>query len=198
MALHGETGHGETGHDETGHDETSLHAHRGPDDNARSEHALPAQLDALTRMSAPQLRSMWRRLHRGQHLPDGLSASQLARAISWRLQEKAQGGLPPARLRALDRLASQLATHGELDLASVRSLKPGTRLVRRWHGKVHVVTVLEQGFEHEERHYRSLTRIARAITGAGWSGPRFFGLRQSAKSERLPSDGRIGDPENRR
>jgi len=58
------------------------------------------------------------------------------------------------------------------------SLKPGTRLVRRWHDKVHTVTVLCEGFEFEERHYSSLTQIARQITGAAWSGPRFFGLKR--------------------
>jgi len=132
-------------------------------------------------MSPAQLRAEWRRLHRGQTLPAGLTASQLVRSIAWRMQEKALGGLAPARMRELDRLARQLDTKGELELAGVRQLKPGSRLVRHWHGKVYSVTVLEQGFEFDERHYTSLTQIARQITGAAWSGPRFFGLKQQGQ-----------------
>lgn len=101
----------------------------------------------------------------------------MMRAIAWRLQEKALGGHTPSRLRDLARLAKQLETTGALDLERQRQFKAGTRLVRRWHGKAYVVTVLDQGYEFEERHYASLTPIARQITGAAWSGPRFFGLR---------------------
>ena len=62
-------------------------------------------------------------------------------------------------------------------------LKPGTTLVREWHGRTHTVLVLaDGGFEHEGRRYPSLTRLARAITGAHWSGPRFFGLRRGTRS----------------
>ncbi|MBL0115704.1 MAG: DUF2924 domain-containing protein [Sphingomonadales bacterium] len=88
------------------------------------------------------------------------------------------GDCPPARVRELDRLADQLSVEGEIDIGGTRSLKPGTRLVRHWHEKVHCVTVLDHGFEFEQRHYSSLTQIARQITGAAWSGPRFFGLKR--------------------
>ena len=140
------------------------------------------QLAGLAAMSPARLRAEWRRLNRRQTLPQGLTASQLARAIAWRLQEKAFGGLPPARLRELDRLAGQLEANGDIDVAGRGSLKPGSRLVRHWHGTVHAVTVLDDGFEFEERHYTSLTRIARQITGAAWSGPRFFGLKRPVRA----------------
>jgi hypothetical protein len=136
------------------------------------------QLAGLAAMSPARLRAEWRRLHRGQPLPEGLTVSQLIRSVAWRLQEKAYGGLLPAKARELDRLAEQLSVEGEIDVEGTRSLKPGTRLVRHWHGTVHCVTVLDQGFEFEERHYSSLTQIAREITGAAWSGPRFFGLKR--------------------
>lgn len=136
------------------------------------------QLTGLAPMTPARLRAEWRRLHRGQGLPDGLTASQLIRGIAWRLQEKAHGGLTPARVRELDRLADQLLVEGEIDIGGTRSLKPGTRLVRHWHGKVYCVTVLDHGFEFEQRHHSSLTQIARQITGAAWSGPRFFGLKR--------------------
>lgn len=138
------------------------------------------QLAGLAAMSPARLRAEWRRLHRGQSLPEGLTGSQMMRSVAWRLQEKAYGGLPPARLRELDRLAEQLSVEGDIDVESARSLKPGTRLVRHWHGKVYCVTVLDEGFEFEERCYSSLTQIAREVTGAAWSGPRFFGLKRKA------------------
>lgn len=136
------------------------------------------QLAALAMMPPARLRAEWRRLHRGQALPEGLTTSQLARAVAWRLQEKAFGGMPPPRQRELDRLAEQLATDGQIDVAGSHSLKPGSRLVRHWHGTVHSVTVLDEGYEYEQRNYSSLSQIARQITGAAWSGPRFFGLKR--------------------
>lgn len=139
------------------------------------------QLAELAAMPAARLRAEWRRLHRGQPLPEGLTASQFKRAIAWRLQEKAYGGLPPARLRELDRLTEQLSAEGNIDVEGAPSLKPGTRLVRHWHGTVHCVTVLDEGFEFQERHHSSLTQIAREITGAAWSGPRFFGLKRKER-----------------
>lgn len=138
------------------------------------------QLDGLATMSPARLRAEWRRLHRGQVFPEGLTSSQLMRAIAWRLQEKAQSGIAPARLRELNRLAEQLAADGEIDVGESRSIKPGSRLVRHWHGAVHSVTVLDHGFEFEEQRFSSLTQIARQITGAAWSGPRFFGLKGGA------------------
>jgi hypothetical protein len=62
-------------------------------------------------------------------------------------------------------------------------LKLGTRLVRQWHGKIYQIEVLEEGFEFEHRQYRSLTQIARQITGAVWSGPRFFGLKAKRRTD---------------
>lgn len=142
---------------------------------------IDAQLAGLATMSPARLRAEWRRLHRGQPLPQGLTPSQLIRGIAWRLQEKAFGAMPSVRVRELDRLAEQLTSDGDIDVGAVPSLKPGSRLVRHWHGKVHSVTVLDEGYEFEERHYASLTQIARQITGAAWSGPRFFGLKRKER-----------------
>ena len=70
------------------------------------------------------------------------------------------------------------------------SLKPGTRLVREWRGVTHTVLVHADGFEWNGKRYRSLTVIAREITGAHWSGPRFFGLRRRAEPLRRERGGR--------
>lgn len=88
----------------------------------------------------------------------------------------------PSRLRELDRLEAQLIAEGEIDLGRGRSLKRGTRLIRHWHGKANNVTVLNEGFEYEGQHYSSLSQIARQITGAAWSGPRFFGLKRRGQA----------------
>lgn len=138
---------------------------------------LADQLAGLATKSQAQIRAEWRRVHRGQVMPTGLGRDLATRAIAWKLQEPVRGGLPPAVLRELGRLAQQLTANGELDIARDVRLKPGTKLVREWHGKFYHVLVLEEGFEFEDRQYRSLTPIAREITGAAWSGPRFFGLK---------------------
>jgi len=138
------------------------------------------ELAALAALSQPQLRARWRKGHRGQIMPAGLGRDLAVRAIAWRVQERVHGGVPPATARELRRLAAQLRDTGDIDLSRESRLKPGTRLVRRWHGRVFQVLVLEEGFQFEDRHYRSLTPIAREITGVAWSGPRFFGLKGKA------------------
>ncbi|MBL9067183.1 MAG: DUF2924 domain-containing protein [Sphingopyxis sp.] len=138
---------------------------------------IDKQLAGLATMSPARLRAEWRRLHRGQTLTAGLTSSQLIRSIAWRLQEKMLGGLSAPRARELDRLAEQLDRDGELQMASDQSLKAGSQLIRHWHSRIYTVTVLDRGFEFEGQQYSSLTQIARQVTGAAWSGPRFFGLK---------------------
>ncbi|TNE33071.1 MAG: DUF2924 domain-containing protein [Alphaproteobacteria bacterium] len=139
---------------------------------------IEEQLSELEVMPPARLRAEWRRLHRGQPLLEDMTPSQMKRATAWRLQETAHGGLPPALRRELDRLAQQLEAAGDIEIGNGPSLKPGSRLVRHWHGKAYTVTALDEGFEFEDRHYSSLTQIAREITGTAWSGPRFFGLKR--------------------
>jgi hypothetical protein len=138
---------------------------------------LEERLAALAGLGLDGLRGEWRKLHRAVP-PARLSRDLLLRSIAHRLQEDALGGLSPAAERRLASLARSLAAGGDpvAAPAAVR-LKPGTALVREWHGRTHTVLVLaDGGFEHEGARYASLTRLARAITGARWSGPRFFGL----------------------
>lgn len=143
--------------------------------------APPAQLSerliSLVSLDLGQLRSEWRRLYRTTP-PVRLSRDLLQRSIAHRLQEEVLGGLPPAAQRRLAAMARALAANGEPAAAPAVRLKAGTTLVREWHGRTHTVLVLEKGFEHEGKHYVSLTQLARTITGAHWSGPRFFGLRR--------------------
>jgi hypothetical protein len=142
---------------------------------------LGERLAALAKLGLDDLRIAWRRLY-GSTPPIRLSRDLLQRSIAHRLQERALGGLAPAAQRRLAAMARNLAA--EITPAALprpARLKPGTTLVREWHGCAHTVLVRETGFEHEGQHYASLTQIARAITGAHWSGPRFFGLRRAAR-----------------
>ena len=144
--------------------------------------ALDERLAALGGLGLDQLRAEWRRLHRAAP-PVRLSRDLLLRSIAHRLQEDAFGGLGPAARRRLAGLARGVAAQGKPTPAPAPvRLKPGTTLVREWHGRTHTVLVLaDGGFECQGRRYSSLTELARAITGARWSGPRFFGLRRGTR-----------------
>lgn len=115
-------------------------------------------------------------------MPDRLPRDLLLRGIAWRLQVAQQSDLAPSVIRKLDRLASQLARSGDLDLERETRLKVGTRLVREWRGRTINVVVLEDGYQFDDRRYASLSHIATAITGTKWSGPRFFGLKQRKRA----------------
>lgn len=136
------------------------------------------ELAALVTMSPAQLRSEWRRVFRSP--PPAFTPDLLRRGIAYRLQERRRGGLTTAVVRDLDRLAAKLARGETLPSASERQLKPGTRLVRQWNHATYVVLVADDGYVMDDRRFTSLTQIAQAITGAHWSGPRFFGLRAKA------------------
>lgn len=127
-------------------------------------------------MSPAELRSVWRDTFK-QAAPD-ISPDLMGRAIAYRWQERQHGGLPVAVTREIARLTRVLVRTGSLEGTEELSLKPGTRLVRDWQGRTVNVLVCDEGFELEGRRYGSLTQIARDVTGARWSGPRFFGLKK--------------------
>lgn len=139
---------------------------------------LDEQLTGLATLSQAQLRTEWRKYHKGQLMPAGLGRDLAGGAIAWKMQERVRGGLAPATSRELKRLANQLRETGDINLGKAPLLKPGTKLVRQWHGTIYHVLVLDDGFQFQDRHYRSVTPIAHEITGAAWSGPRFFGLKE--------------------
>jgi hypothetical protein len=140
--------------------------------------ALDSELAALPTLSAQELRQRWQDLRCGEPTAPA-SRDLMIREIAYKMQERAQGGLAPAIKRRLRSLVEEFETNGADALAPVPLLKPGTRLLREWGGKTHTVIVRDVGFEYEGERYQSLTQIARRITGARWSGPRFFGLRRA-------------------
>ena len=137
---------------------------------------MSLELDALLSMKPPELRARWRDVYRTV-APD-IGPDLLRRGIAYRLQERRQGNLATSTRRDIERLIKQLGK-GEGGLAS--GPKTGTRLVRSWRDKMHHVLVLDVGYEFNGRRYQSLTQIAQDITGAHWSGPRFFGLTTRGK-----------------
>jgi hypothetical protein len=141
---------------------------------------VATQLAALADLDAAKLRAEWRRLYRTTP-PRRLSRDLLIRAIAYKLQERALGGLRKTTLRKLRSLAQRLDAEGERALDPGHSLKCGAKLVREWGGETHSVLVLEAGFEYRGTRYRSLSQIARLITRAHWSGPRFFALNRTPK-----------------
>ena len=138
--------------------------------------AIEAEIAHLRSLALDALRRRWRAVF-GQTPPAPLSKDLLGRMMAWRLQEQAFGGLDRESLSFLQ----GLARHGG---SPRRQLKPGTVLVRDYHGQRHTVTVAPDGFDWQGTTYASLSAIARAITGTAWSGPRFFALRPKGTSIR--------------
>jgi len=137
------------------------------------------------RKSLDDLHREWRRLYKNE--PPKISRDLLVMGIAYRRQEIEHGGLGKATLRKLQTLAKTLRTTGKVGPSPGLAVKPGARLIRKWHSRTHTVTVTEDGFEYGGTSYSSLTQIARKITGTHWSGPRFFGL--DAKKTPLTSTG---------
>jgi len=149
--------------------------------------ALANKLEALAAMPPAQLRDEWQRLYK---VPaPRVSANVLTCGIGWALQERALGGLSPNHARELKRLVAGRANGGTpfIPVSAVRmnasDLRPGTTLMRSWGDRSWSVLVTEDGLVFEGRRYASLSMIAREITGAHWSGPRFFGLGASARAQ---------------
>lgn len=112
----------------------------------------------------------------GGRAPPIQSADILRRLIAWKIQEKVFGGLDPENKSRLGRMKAAYAAGKTIVPSPSVGLTPGTILTREWKGVEHRVLVLDQEFEHQGKRYGTLTKVARAITGTHWSGPRFFGL----------------------
>lgn len=132
--------------------------------------SLASKIAALEQLPRQELLAQWSGAF-GETAPSGLSAPLMRRALAHQIQCAAHGGLSPKTKRALKQAATPNAA------PPARHLSAGARLVREWNGVNHVVDVVEGGFRYRDRRYKSLSAIATVITGAKWSGPRFFGLK---------------------
>jgi len=142
------------------------------------------QIDELNRMSMAQLRKRWADLLGTD--PGRLGRKYVIRRLAYRIQELAFGGLSRDARRELNNIAngSPPKAVAEARKRRKRKLQPGTRLLRDWHGDRYEVIVKEDGYLYDGKRYKSLTAVARAITGSGWSGNRFFGLTPKSNPKR--------------
>jgi hypothetical protein len=141
-----------------------------------------AQLAALPGKTTPELKQLWRELYGRE--PPSFNRDFLVKRLAYRIQELAYGGLSARAEAKLDRLIADEEARLNGKIPKRREDRPiaGTRLIREWRDVEHTVTVLDDGYEYQGRPYRSLSAIARAITGTRWNGRLFFGVRNySAK-----------------
>ena len=137
---------------------------------------IKQELRQLPQLQRTALRERWRELF-GKLPNPRLRREILIRILAYRMQEKALGGLKPSTAKRLKALGEELMSGRKPTDIVVTRPKAGTRIVREWQGRLHEITVLEGGFEYNGQRYRSLSEIAREITGTRWSGPAFFGLK---------------------
>ena len=141
-----------------------------------------ARLVALKTTPTPQLKEQWRQLFEGE--PPPFNRRYIESRLAYRIQELAYGGLKPETVRRLEKLGEEL-DGGRVDVrkrpANDRPIS-GTRLIRDYQGVEHCVTVRDNDFEYQGRPYKSLSAIARAITGTQWNGVVFFGLKSGKRA----------------
>jgi len=136
--------------------------------------SIDDRLEWFQSLDAIALREEWRKLKGSD--PPRLSRDLMLRSLAYALQAEAFGGLSPAAIRKLETSTEGVSGASQNADQQKPNLSAGARLVREWHGRTYSVEVAQEGFLFEGRAYRSLSEIARKITGSHWSGPRFFGL----------------------
>jgi Protein of unknown function (DUF2924) len=141
---------------------------------------LEREITALPKMNIAELRAKWRSRLK-QPPPAHVRKQLMVPLLAYKLQEQAHGGLKPEIRRQIEKLGALYRRDPKAKTNSLptehQSIKPGTRLLRQWNGKTHQVMVIEGGFEYDGERYKSLSAVARLITGTRWSGPLFFGIK---------------------
>lgn len=149
--------------------------------------ALVHEIEQLKSATATDLKQRWRALYDTEP-PRRISRDLLIRVLAYRIQERALGGLKPSTRRLLAKVAADASARRPIQVAPESALKPGTVLLREWHGTQHQVVVREDGISFQGKQYQSLSQVAYRITGTKWSGPRFFGLKANRQEQ---TDGAI-------
>jgi hypothetical protein len=142
------------------------------------------KVSELSNLPISELRVRWRELFR-RSAPPAFGPDLLQRSIAFKIQENAYGGLSVESRRTLDLLVRKLRENPKETLELPRRIKTGSELVRTWNGTCHRVIVGDGGYVYADETYKTLSEIARKITGTRWNGPRFFGLR-NRKAEDTP------------
>jgi hypothetical protein len=148
----------------------------------KSSQTISRKLASLESSPIKVLKEQWRDLY-GCEPPHRISRELLIRAVAYRIQEQARGGLKPSTRRLLVRLGSEARGGQPMKFKPTATASAGTVLVRDWQGVAHEVRVLDRGVLYKRKRYGSLTEVAKLITGAHWNGPRFFGLRSKREQE---------------
>jgi hypothetical protein len=143
------------------------------------------QISKLGTLSRKQLLDLWQRTYR-KAAPVGIRREILVPFLAYKIQENAYGGLKPSVRAELRRIAESLKSNPNGCLGRSR-IKSGSRILRRWRGEMHEVFVEESGYKYRGTSYRSLSQIARRVTGTRWSGPAFFGLKTTKSKGRHDS-----------
>jgi hypothetical protein len=153
-----------------------------------SDHAaIQAELDRLADLSLDEMKARFLEL-RGIPLPKFMRRELMIKAVAHAIREAAFGGLNPETRKRLDQLVRQIVPTGERAPPPPNRIKPGTRLLREWQGTVHEVMVVKDGFVWQGEVHRSLSEIARRITGTRWNGWVFFGLKKTASGKSRDMD----------
>ena len=149
---------------------------------SKSPQTISRKLASLESSPIKVLKQQWLALY-GSKPPHRVSRELLTRAVAYRIQEQARGGLKPSTRRFLVRLGSDARGGQPMKFEPTATASAGTVLMRDWHGVAHEVRVLDRGVLYKRKRYGSLTEVAKLITGAHWNGPRFFGLRSKREQE---------------
>ena len=145
-------------------------------------------LASLDLRTPGELRALWPQWF-DRPPPAKIRRELLVRALAYRMQERAAGGLTTATRTKLWALVEVVKPHSNGEGVEPPRLTPGTHVIREWGNETHQVTVEAAGFVYRGQRYRSLSEIARRITGTRWSGPLFFGVTPSLKRRRVPRQG---------
>lgn len=143
--------------------------------------SLEEDIARIEHLDKAGLLARWQAVH-GKDAPPNLSTRFIKNALAYELQVRCFGDVSAKTRSRLRRIARRLRDNPDASVLDGDGLCPGTRLTRDWHGTRHIVEVLSDGYAWQGATYNSLSEIARRITGARWSGPRFFGLRTRRKA----------------
>ncbi len=149
----------------------------------RDEAALEAEIARLPDLGHDELRQRWKLLF-GRPAPKSLRRKFMARAVAYQMQVAAYGGLSAATKRRLREIAIAISNGDRTGVFRGVQIKPGTQLIRQWQNTTHTVMVLDDGFALNGRTYKSLSAIAKAITGTNWNGYAFFGIKRAARANK--------------
>jgi hypothetical protein len=139
---------------------------------------ISTQLQELPRLPKPELLALWQELF-AQPAHPKLRRDLMIPILAFGIQEQAYGGLKPTTRKRLQQLAGEQQKVQKDPLPLLPQPRPGTKLLRQWQGQMHEILVEGEGFEYRGKRYKTLSEIARQITGTRWSGPLFFGLKES-------------------